>query len=614
MPVCKARPLDRRRFCLGFLTLALLCVVTSRPAFAGNIRQVLILNGYQSASPGLTTFDNAISHVLQTRIPEQVEVYNEYLDAQRFPEAAQIDRMAAFLHDKFAGHRIDLVIATGSPAVRLLAQHRGTLFPNSQLMFFAAARSRDVNLLRPDVSGITGQFYPAPTVKLALRLQPGTKRIVVVLGNSQPEKESKDLIARDLSVFSDRIKIEYWSGLSTSDLVAKAAKLPPDSLVLYFTVAGSSSAALDIVRKLATAASVPVYSQLADFTGLGVVGGNVSAPDEAGREVGELAVRILTQQVSGIRMSQTSTNIVDWRQLQRWGLNEADLPPGTVVRFRPTSLWEEYKWLVMGGAAVLIVQSILIAALIVQARRRRRSQLVLEQQREELTHLGRVATLGELSGAIAHEINNPLTAILSNAQAGKRFLLRKPADTDEIGAIFDDIVADSKRAGDVIQRLRALFKKTEAHLEPVNLNGIVADVLVLANRKLVEGNVTVGTKLANVPAVRADPIQVKQVLLNLVINACDAMEDNKPGDRGLTIATSYDQRVAQVSVSDRGRGIEASVKERLFLPFVTTKSSGTGLGLSISRSIVVALGGRLWAFNNPDRGATFTFALPVHNA
>lgn len=266
----------------------------------------------------------------------------------------------------------------------------------------------------------------------------------------------------------------------------------------------------------------------------------------------------------------------------------------------------------MGAAAVLIVQSILIAALIVQARRRQRSQLVLEQQQEELTHLGRVATLGELSGAIGHEINNPLTAILSNAQAGKRFLLQKPADTDEIGAIFDDIAADSKRAGDVIHRLRALFKKTKAHLEPVNLNGIVADVLQLANRKLVEGSVTVATKLANdVPEVRADPVQVKQVLLNIVINACDAMEDNKPGDRGLIIATSYDQRVAQVSVSDRGSGIKASVKERLFQPFVTTKSSGTGLGLSISRSIVEALGGRLWASNNPDRGATFSVALPI---
>ncbi len=521
--------------------------------------------------------------------------------------------MAAYLRQKYAGRSVDLVIAAGSLAISFLA-HQRDLFPHSPLMFTGSEEAGAFKSLGPEASGIITRLNPVPTVELALQLQPEAKRMVIVTGTSAGDRRVEDASRETQSIFSRRLKIEYWSGLPSAEMLHQLGTLPYGTFVLYlpFSAPPPPQMLRAIARNLALAASVPVYTIFFDYTGDGVVGGNASPTDKVGRQAGELALRILTAHASNVRLFANSVNVVDWRQLQRWGLNEANLPPGTIVRFRPTSLWEEYKWLVMGAAAVLIVQSILIAALIVQARRRQRSQLVLEQQQEELTHLGRVATLGELSGAIGHEINNPLTAILSNAQAGKRFLLQKPADTDEIGAIFDDIAADSKRAGDVIHRLRALFKKTKAHLEPVNLNGIVADVLQLANRKLVEGSVTVATKLANdVPEVRADPVQVKQVLLNIVINACDAMEDNKPGDRGLIIATSYDQRVAQVSVSDRGSGIKASVKERLFQPFVTTKSSGTGLGLSISRSIVEALGGRLWASNNPDRGATFSVALPI---
>jgi signal transduction histidine kinase len=588
------------------------CIFTFQPAFADEMRQVLILHGYESGSPGLSIFDDAISQVLKRQISGPVAVYDEYIDAQRFPEAAQIDRVASFLHDKYAGRRIDLVIASGSPAVHLLAERRGSPFSNSRVMFVANPQPSDVRLLGQEVSGITTHIDPMSTVKLALLLQPTAKQIVVVLGNSPPERAWEASLSRELSVFSDRIKTEFWSGLSTSDLTARAAKLPSDSFVLYLTISGSSSAARDIVRKLATVAGAPVYSHYVDYTDLGVVGGNISTPNDGGRQAGELAARILIQHVSGIRLSQTSTNVVDWRQLQHWRLSEANLPPGTVVRFRPPSLWEEHKWLVVGAAAVLVVQSILIAMLVVQARRRKRAQTALEAQQQELTHLSRVSTLGELSGAIAHEINNPLAAILANAQAAARFLARTPIDTNELNEIHRDIVAECKRAGEVIQRLRALFKKTDKRIETVNLNGIVADVLQLAKQKLLEGNINVATRLGNeVREVSADPVQLKQVLLNIVINACDAMEGNKPDDRSLIIATSYDQGMAQVSVSDCGSGISEGVRERLFQPFVTTKSSGTGLGLSICRSIVEAHGGRLSASNNPDRGATFCVALPV---
>ncbi len=603
------RSLDRGHLYQACCVLAVLFILMVRSVVADDSRRVLILYGYESGRNDTIGIDAGIRRVLRSEMPDQLEIYSEYLDLQRFPETAQFDREAVYLHDKFAGRQIDLVIAGGSPAIRFLAQHR-SLFPKSRLMFSGATESPYIGLLDPKVSGVTNKLDPVPTATLALRLQPDTKRIVVVMGNTPTDKDWQVRARKDLAVFTPRINIEYWIGLSTSDLLRKAAELRQGTIVLYLGFGDSFNA---LVRQLALAAGVPVYAEFEDYTGLGIVGGSTSTYDEIGRDAGEIAVQILTRHASGIRVTPTSTDIVDWRQLQRWGLDEANLPPGTTVRFRPPSLWEEHKWAVMGAVAALALQAILIAALIVQARRRQRAQAVLELQQQELAHLGRVSLLGELSGAIGHEINNPLTAILSNAQAGKRFLERDPPDTGQAGEIFDDIAADSKRAGNVIQRLRALFKKADAQLEPVDLNGIVAEVLQLADRRLLEDNVSVTTKLASdLPTVRADSVQLKQVLLNLVVNACDAMTENKPGDRSLTIATSCeDKGFAQVSVSDRGSGIAAYVKERLFQPFVTTKSTGTGLGLSICRSIIEAHGGRLSASNNPDSGATFSVALPI---
>jgi C4-dicarboxylate-specific signal transduction histidine kinase len=244
--------------------------------------------------------------------------------------------------------------------------------------------------------------------------------------------------------------------------------------------------------------------------------------------------------------------------------------------------------------------------------RRKQAELDSELQRQELTHLTRVGILGELSGALAHELNQPLTAILSNAQAVQRLLLREPLDMEELSTALQDIVDADRRAGAVIHRLHALLKKGEPQFRPLDVNAIVAEVLDLAHSDFIAREVTVASRpRLDLPLVRGDRVQLQQLLLNLIINACEAMAAIDPKERVLTIMTAFgDDRTVEIAVLDRGTGIPADLQCRLFEPFITTKKHGLGLGLSICRSIVAAHGGRVWAVNNPERGTTFFVSLP----
>jgi PAS domain S-box-containing protein len=244
----------------------------------------------------------------------------------------------------------------------------------------------------------------------------------------------------------------------------------------------------------------------------------------------------------------------------------------------------------------------------------RRAQIEAEERRKEVTHLTRVAIVGELSGALAHELNQPLAAILSNAQAAKRLLARDPADLEEVGSILGDIASDDKRAAEVINRMRALMKNAEARRQPLDVNELATEVLQLAHSELIQRKIAVTTRLTpSLPDIQGDRVQLQQVLLNLIMNACEAMAANDGIERILEVSTGRDATGSlQITVADRGPGIPGDMMEKIFEPFVTTKEQGLGLGLPICRSIVAAHGGRVWAVNNLDRGASFFVSLPIH--
>ncbi len=247
--------------------------------------------------------------------------------------------------------------------------------------------------------------------------------------------------------------------------------------------------------------------------------------------------------------------------------------------------------------------------------KRKLAELDLQQKQREITHLSRVAVLGELSGALAHELNQPLTAILSNAQAAQRFLRQDPADVAEVAEILQDIVDEDRRAGEIIRRLRGLFDNGATSRQRVDANALVLAVLRILRNDLINHGVALTTQLApEAVPLHADQVQLEQVLVNLVVNACDAMAPLERGARALlaSVARDGDGHV-QISIVDSGGGIRPDILAQIFNPFYTTKEHGMGLGLSISRNIVNAHEGRLWAENN-GRGASFHLRLPLAGA
>ena len=269
--------------------------------------------------------------------------------------------------------------------------------------------------------------------------------------------------------------------------------------------------------------------------------------------------------------------------------------------------WEVRPWY---GAADEIGGILMFTEVITE---RKQAEAELELQRAELAHMTRISTMGELAASLAHELNQPLTAILSNAQAAQRFLAAEPADLSEVREILADIVEDDTRAGEVIRRMRRLVKKEELEFTPLDMGAVIADVVLLAHSDALLRNIRVSHEIdPHLRQVRGDRVQLQQVLLNLLLNAFDAMHDCPPNRREIHVRAARDGgRMVEIAVADHGAGLTGDKLEKIFQPFYTTKRGGLGLGLSISRSIIEAHGGRLWAKNNEERGATFYFTVPM---
>ena len=362
-------------------------------------------------------------------------------------------------------------------------------------------------------------------------------------------------------------------------------------------------------------ANAPIFTVDDAIFGREVVGGPMLSVRALSKEAGTVAVRILGgEKPDNIKIEPIgfAAPKYDWRELQRWGISESRLPSGSEVLFREPSALEKYRWQIVLIAALILLQGGMISGLLHERRRRQIAEVQLRQRMTELAHSNRYSLAGELAAAIAHEINQPLGAILTNSETLEAMLQSPNPDLPELREIAADIRRDDQRASDVIQQLRSLLKKYPLELKAIDLNEPVRDAIHFLSTLADAQNTEFHVSIAPAPLpIKGVLVQLQQVILILVLNAMDAMSD-LPGDkRKLAIATRRAGNFAEASVSDTGPGVPPDKLKEIFVPFFSTKAQGMGMGLSIARTIIEVHGGQIWAENKVSGGAMFRIRLPL---
>ena len=603
-----------RIFLGAILLLAMTGAAFSEP------KRVMLLHSFGRDFAPWNEYARTIREELAQQSKEPVDIFEASLATARFAEDEE-GPFVDYLHALFVKRQLDLVIAIGAPAANFLQRQRQKLFPSvpavytgleqRRVPFYALTENDAVVAVSIDLPGAIGSM---------LRLLPETTNVAVVIGNSPIEKYWLGQMQEAIQPFEGRATFTWFNELSLEEMLQRAATLPPRTAI-YFVLLSVDAAGVaheegKALARLHEVANAPIFSHSDAFFGQGIVGGPLTIVANVARRAASVAVQILNGgSPAAIKTPplEFGTPKYDWRELQRWKISEKQLPAGSEIYFRAPGAWEQYRWQISAGLAALLLQAAIISWLVVEHRRRSLAEAQADSRRREVVRLNRVTTANVLSSSIAHELNQPLGAILSNTEAAQMLLKADPPDLPQIGEILSDIVRDEQRASEIILGLRNLLNdRKQAELQALDLNETVPELVKIVTPEVVKREITLRIVLASEALlVRADPIHMQQVIMNLVMNGMDAMAD-EPRPRNLTIRTrrNAERDVAEVRISDSGTGIRQENLAHIFDPFVTTKPQGTGLGLPIARTIIESYGGAIWA-ENRLRGAVFCFTLPL---
>ena len=599
--------------------LALLLLHFAATAEAG---QVLVLYSNSPLGKGNIAFDSGLRQTINANSGQPIQIFSESLDEPEFGGDRYELTMATYLHDKYAERPLGAVLTLNDTALRFILRYRERLFPGVPIVYAGATRNwlRSMPTLPPDIVGVPVGFDFAGTVEQALKWHPRATHLVVVIGASKQD-DWEPLVRPEITPILGQVQAEYLIGLTLPALQRHLRELGSDSVVLTFGFFqdgdGRSYLLHDSAALVAAASSAPVYTPVETLMGAGVVGGRVLSYEQIGRQAGEILGRLFNGQPGWQRMPKAPASVlqVDWRQIKRWGIDPEQIPPDAVVSFRPPTLWQAYRNAVLGAVTVIVLLSVLVASLLLERLRRRRAEITMQKQHTALAHASRLAVAGELTAAIAHEINQPLGAVQTNADTAEVILQAGGDRREDLLRLVGRIRNDNLRASQVIKRLRALLARQEARRQPLELNAVLTDVEAFLRPELQRRDMSLALRPAKTPArILGDETQIQQVLINLILNAMDALAEAPLDRRSILVQVECTTGTHSVSVKDQGRGFADGDLSKLFDSFFSTKRTGMGLGLSIARTIVVAHGGSIRAERGPSGGAIFHVELPAHEA
>jgi signal transduction histidine kinase len=586
----------------------------------GESKRILMLHSFGRDFLPWSEYARTIRLELEQQSPWPLDLQEHNLLSARFNNPGPETPFVEYLRSLYAGRPPDIVVSIGAPAARFVQKYRAQLFPEIP-MVLTAVEQRLVNhaeITDSDTVIAVRNDFPVFFASI-LRVLPQTEKIAVVTGASPLEKFWLSEIKKEAKPFENKVTFVWYADLPFEEILRRAAVLPPHTALFWHLMsvdgAGVAHEGDVALRSLRAVANAPIFSYQEAFFGRDTVGGPMHSIAELSRSAANATIRILGgEKPANIKVQPIgfASPKYDWREMQRWGISEGNLPSESKILFREPGMWERYSWQLSLIASVILIQGGLIGGLLHERRRRRLAEVESRQRLAELAHLNRYSAVGELTTSIAHEINQPLGSILTNAETAELMLKSSSPNLDEVREILVDIRRDDQRASEVIHRLRSVLKKTPFEMKYIDLNETVRQAIGFVAAVAHKRNIALKCSTTSADLnVKGDAVQLQQVLLNLIINAMDAISEAEAKEREIGVTTSVSGASAEVRIGDTGPGIAAGDLKNVFDPFFTTKAEGMGMGLAIVRTIVEAHQGQISAANHPSGGALFTIRIPI---